>query len=191
MKALPRSVAVTSPVIAEVFPEDFRRLTRPELERRDGGSCFPDGLRQRAVPNMELAQDGLPRVPFSLESIAVMDVRDAVVSPFDHTVCLWPHRVCEAVVDASSAQSRSNAWYPVVTYSGEARQPAGKRLSVINRQPRDYHRGRALLIAQEAACVGRDPRRMDEHADCPHGDAGSRPHGPQDMHDVTRSQFRI
>lgn len=160
-----RRLTVTSRVIVRAFPEELRLLTIPFLEGFDGCSSLEDGLRQLAVVEVDVAQDGLLQVVAALEPMALKNILDATVESLDHAVCLRPHRGCEAVLDAELGAEQVEL---VLSGSGafaQAEQPVGEGLSVVGEHPGDLHRGRALQIAQEAARVGRGLRRIDAHED--------------------------
>ena len=57
----------------------------PVLERVDGRSALEDGLRQLAVVEADIAQDGLLQVLAAAETMALQNVLDPAVEPLDHT----------------------------------------------------------------------------------------------------------
>jgi hypothetical protein len=57
-------------------------------------------LRQLAVIEPDVAQDGLFELFAAAEVMALQDVLDAAVEPLDHAIGLRVHRRCEAVLDA-------------------------------------------------------------------------------------------
>ena len=58
----------------------------PVLERVDGRSALEDGLRQLAVVEADIAQDGLLQVLAAAETMALQNVLDPAVEPLDHTI---------------------------------------------------------------------------------------------------------
>jgi hypothetical protein len=91
---------VRSRLVVDAPPEQLRPVALPVLEGVDGSSAFQEGLRERAVVEVDVAQEGLGKVLAALEAMALQDVVDPAVEPLDHSVGLWPHRWREAVLGA-------------------------------------------------------------------------------------------
>ncbi|GGC23049.1 hypothetical protein GCM10011363_44460 [Marivita lacus] len=87
----------------------------PLLESRDGRPCFENGLRELAVVEMNIAQDGLLQLFTALETMVLQDIFDAAVEPFDHAVCLRSHRGCETVLDAEIGAKLIELMLPATT----------------------------------------------------------------------------
>jgi hypothetical protein len=87
-------------MIVRPFREELRLLVMPVFQGVDGRSALQHGLRELAVVEPDVAQDGLLEVLAGAESVALQNVLDPAVEPLDHAVCLRPHGRREAVLDA-------------------------------------------------------------------------------------------
>lgn len=154
-------------MIIDALPEQFSLLTLPVLERPDGPLALQGGLRELAVVEVDVAQEGPLQVLAALEAVALQDVLDPAVEALDHAVGLGPHRRGQAVLDA---EVRAEQVELVLSGGGalaQAEEAVGESLAVVGQHARDLHRGRALQVAQEAARVGSSLRRIDAHEDPP------------------------
>ena len=71
----------------------------PVLERVDGCSALEDGLRQLAVVEADIAQDGLFQILAAAVAVALQDVLDPAIEAFDHTIGLRVHPRGQAMLD--------------------------------------------------------------------------------------------
>ena len=156
-------------MIVYAFSEQLRPLALPVLEGGDGRSALECRLRELAVVEVDVAQEGLFQVLAAVEAVALQDLLDPAVEALDHAVGLRPHRRREAVLDP---EVRAEGVELVLSAGGalaQAEEPVGEGLSVVGQHAGDLHRGRAVQIAQEPSCVGRGLRRVDAHEDPPRG----------------------
>src|SRR6056297_975919 len=161
------SLIVTSRVIVDPRPEQLGSVTLPVLEGGDGGSPFQDGLRELAVVEVDVAQDGLLEVLAALEAMALKNILDATVEPLDHAVGLRSHRGREAVLDAKLGAEQVELVLSAGAAFAQAEQTVGEGFSVVGQHAVDLHRGRAVEVAQEPPRIGRGLRRIDAHEDPP------------------------
>ena len=117
------------------------------LEGTDWRSCPKDGLRERAVVEVDVAQDVPRQVLSALEEMALKDVLDPAVEASDHAVCLWLHRRREAMPDAEVGAEPAYLVLPGGAAFAQAKQAVGEGLSVI---------GWALTIRIDTGNKGRE-----------------------------------
>ena len=122
-------------------------------------------MRELAVVEVDVAQEGLLQVLAALEAMALQDVLDPAVEPLDHAVRLWPHRRGQAVLDAKLGAEQVELVLSGGRALAQAEEAVGESLAVVGQHAGDLHRGRALQIAQEPPRVGRSLRRVDAHED--------------------------
>jgi len=101
-------------------------LTLPVLESVYWGSPFQDGLRQLAVVEVDVAQEGPLQVLAALEAMALKDVLDPAIEPLDHAVCLRPHRGRETVLDAEVCAEQVELMLSGGAAFAQAEQPVGE-----------------------------------------------------------------
>ena len=122
-------------------------------------------MRELAVVEVDVAQEGLLQVLAAVEAMALQDILDPAVEALDHAVRLRPHRRCEAMLDAEFCAEHVELVLACGRALAQAEQPVGESLAVVRQHAGDLHRRRALQVAQEAAGVGRGLRGIDSHED--------------------------
>ena len=144
-------------MIVDPLPEEVGSATLPVLERFDRRSALQGCLRELAVVEVDVAQDGLLQVLSAVEAMALQDVLDAAVEPLDHAVRLRPHRWREAVLDAQLGAEQVELVLSGRSALAQAEQAVGEGLAVARREeglPIGYGRARSLQIAQRVAITG-------------------------------------
>ena len=116
-------LGVTSRVIIRPLPEQLWPLALPVLERVDGRSTLQDGLRELAVVEPDVAQDGLLQVLPAVEVVALEYVFDPAVKALDQTVGLQAHWWSQAVLDVEVSAEPVE----VVVAGGRAPRQAERR----------------------------------------------------------------
>ncbi len=122
-------------------------------------------MRELAVVEVDVAQEGLLQVLAAPEAMALKDILDPAVEAFDHTVRLRPHRGCKTMLDAEVRAEQVELVLSGGGASSQAEQPVGEGFSVVRQDLGNLHRRRALQVAQEPPRIGRGLRRVDAHED--------------------------
>ena len=126
-------------------------------------------MRELAVVEVDVAQDGVFEVLAASEAVALQDILDPAVGAFDRAVRLRPHRGCEVVLDAEVGAEQVELVLSCGAALAQAEQSVGEGLAIVGQNPGDLHRGGTFEIAQEPPRVGRSLRRIDADEDPPCG----------------------
>ena len=76
-------------MIVYALSEQLRSLASPVLESGDGRSALECRLRELAVVEVDVAQEGLFQVLAAVEAVALQDLLDPAVEALDHACLLY------------------------------------------------------------------------------------------------------
>ena len=137
--------------------EQHRPLALPALEGVDGRSAFQDGLRQLAVVEPDVAQNGLFEILAAAEVVALEHVLDPAVYRLDKAVGLGAHGRGQAVLNLELGAELVEIVVAGGGAAAQAEQPVGELLAVACWKwsaTGGYGRARSPQIAQRAAITG-------------------------------------